>query len=140
MAICKFIYRGEGIIEGLCLDYCNQWMKYCFNDLFSIGIKELEFCSGNHLFCYKLSDLVSDGTEMCNKMGFSVREADCYNGISASVKKGPAPVVEPSNNYSFYAFLVVLLISSILAIVYKQYFQKIGIDDIREIRMKRFTK
>ena len=103
-------------MNGLCSSLCDEWFKACSDDLFVLSFKDLDFCSGSSLFCYKLRDLLDNGKNLCEKMGFVVNDQDCYNGVPASLKKGPAVVVKTQENYRSFMIPAAVTIGVVFCI------------------------
>ena len=87
-------------------------------------------------------------------MGFKTQETDCFNGVSASVVKGPVSQTKDENTndiaYSIMPFLILLFIfSSFFAFKkYKKYKKQkivntskpLDLEAIRKIRMSKFDQ
>ena len=109
--------------------------------MFVLSFKDLDFCSGSSLFCYKLRDLLDNGKNLCEKMGFVVNDQDCYNGVPASLKKGPAVVVKTQENYRSFMIPAAVTIGVVFWIAAYFFYPKTkGKENVRLARLKKFDK
>ena len=75
------------------------------------------------MICYKLGDVVENATEFCEKMGFESKAENCYSGVPASTKKGPARKKEKTKSQDYIEYFI--WTSVFLAVVAVAYFVKI---------------
>ena len=118
---------------------CDKWFSACENDYFVSNSKDIEFCTGSSLICFKLSEIVKSGKELCQNFGMQVLESECYDGTPSSLKKGPVIISNEPSLTNYLLILALVIPSGVLFFYYLKHQVSKHNFDIREARLKRFN-
>jgi hypothetical protein len=68
-------FVGTQQIKGICISTCEKWYQACKDSLYTSSLTlQIVPCQESSAVCSKLSDIVSNGKQFCERVGFPVSD------------------------------------------------------------------